>query len=576
MKILKNHLTQNDCYKSGKSISPIGIQIHSIGTGQNNAASLISYWNQPGIDCCVHYLCDARAEGLVYQILPEDCRSWADAGFGNNNLITIEMMESSSIRYTSGASYVVLDADKFKADIRRSYDTCVQLCASICRRREWNPLAKLSNGLYLISSHNEGRLEGVSSSHVDPTHIWNRFGLSMDGFRRDVAAQLNEAPGADRIWLGWTKRESGSAGFRCVNGDSGHAQGKYQFDCRYALVPFMQFCIDRFPGHYAGFQKYIGCGPGSPELVSNAPLASLWLSYCDKYPTEFEALQDTFAYQNYYLEIKKYLQNLYAIHLDRHSPAVKGTAFSMSIRSGALAGARKFEGCRDQSSEEEILSIAYRAYGSSDAGRWTKSAQYGDALKALAANEYSEIRIDPGVSGNAASDSGYASSLKDYPSGQKYRLTTDNYIRTSPGGGYVPFRALSESAKKKSLKCSDGKCKLKKGTVITALESGKLDGNIWMRIKNGWIAANVKGRPRVKRVEKKGLNVPYTVKVTSDVLYIRTGPGTQYPASGYTGAGTFTIVREETSGGHTWGLLKSYQTKSNGWIAVDLGCVTRQ
>ena len=49
MKLIQNYLTNNDCYKSGRTITPIGIQIHSIGTGQNTATSLMSYWNQPGI-----------------------------------------------------------------------------------------------------------------------------------------------------------------------------------------------------------------------------------------------------------------------------------------------------------------------------------------------------------------------------------------------------------------------------------------------------------------------------------------------------------------------------------------------
>lgn len=50
--------------------------------------------------------------------------------------------------------------------------------------------SKLPSGLYLISSHDEGRRAGLSSAHVDPTHIWERFGLTMDGFRADVAEKM--------------------------------------------------------------------------------------------------------------------------------------------------------------------------------------------------------------------------------------------------------------------------------------------------------------------------------------------------------------------------------------------------
>ena len=198
----------------------------------------------------------------------------------------------------------------------------------------------------------------------------------------------------DKIWMGWLKRESGTKGYRCVLGDSGAANSAYQFDYRYALVPFMQYCVDKFPSHYDGFKKYIAYGAGNSNLRGNTGLASLWLSYCDKYWDEFCSLQDSYAYTKYYLEAKKYIKNLYGIEMDNHSPAVKGTLFSMAIRSGSLTGARKFAGCNNKTSDEEMLRISYSTYGSQDASRWTKSGQYGDALNALKNNEYTSITVE--------------------------------------------------------------------------------------------------------------------------------------------------------------------------------------
>ena len=191
MKIIQYFLRKNRCFIQNKKRTPSGIQIHSIGTGQGTAQSVADHWNSSTVKECVTYICDSDTPGKVLQCLPEDVYSWADAGFGNRNLITIEMCESDAIKYTSGANYVVTNAATFEADIRKSYQTCVELCADICKRYGWNPKSKLANGLYLISSHNEGRLAGVSSAHVDPTHIWPRFGLSMDGFRSDVARYMN-------------------------------------------------------------------------------------------------------------------------------------------------------------------------------------------------------------------------------------------------------------------------------------------------------------------------------------------------------------------------------------------------
>ena len=193
LNIIKNYLTKNRCYKKNVKRTPKGIQIHTIGTGQGTAASVAEYWNQNAISACVTYCVDCDTAGKVLQFLPEDVRSWADAGYGNDNLITIEICESDYIEYKPGsAAYKIVNDAKFKADILRGYNTAVLLCADICNRYGWDPTAKLPNGLYLISSHDEGRRAGVSSAHVDPTHIWPKIGKTMDTFRADVKAAMRK------------------------------------------------------------------------------------------------------------------------------------------------------------------------------------------------------------------------------------------------------------------------------------------------------------------------------------------------------------------------------------------------
>ena len=138
---------------------------------------------------------DADIPGKVLQFLPENIRSWADAGWGNNHLITVEICESDYISYSGGANYSMINSDKARTDIMRGYRTAAELCVSICERYGWNPQAKLGNGMYVISSHAEGAAAGLSSNHADPAHIWSRFGLSMDGFRTDVAKMMRTEPG---------------------------------------------------------------------------------------------------------------------------------------------------------------------------------------------------------------------------------------------------------------------------------------------------------------------------------------------------------------------------------------------
>lgn len=248
----------------------------------------------------------------------------------------------------------------------------------------------------------------------------------------------------DKIWLGWTKRESGSAGFRQVMGDAGNACGKYQFDRRYALVPFMQYCVDYNASHYAAFKPYIALGAGSAALQNNSGLALAWTAVCNKYPREFEGLQDAYAYNYYYLEAKKYIKNLYGINMDNHSPAVKGTLFSMAIRSGALTGARKFYGCTDTTSDEQMLTVAYSAYGSADANRWTKAGQWGDALDALKNNIYTEVSVDGNITTHEEAPT---TSLSYYRVAKSYA----NGVYTGQVGAYSSKDNALKTAKERQL-----------------------------------------------------------------------------------------------------------------------------
>ena len=205
LKVIKNFLTKNRCYIQNAKRTPIGIQIHTIGCAQGTAKAVCDYWNQPGVSCCTTYICDADVPGKVYQMLDESVYTWADGGYGNRNLITIEIAESDFMKYTSGASFSITDQHKFKSDIIRGYETAVELCASICKRHKWDPQAKLPSGLYLISSHNEGRAAGLSTAHVDPDHVWHEIGTNMTKFRQDVADCMKNGHVNNTIdWIdGW-------------------------------------------------------------------------------------------------------------------------------------------------------------------------------------------------------------------------------------------------------------------------------------------------------------------------------------------------------------------------------------
>ena len=142
---------------------------------------------QPGgRSVCVHGF--IQRDGTYYQTLPYTMRAWHCGGAANATHIGIEMTEPASIAYTGkGADWRDLDPAATEAHVRGTYAAAVELFAQLCTQYALDPLA---DGV--IISHAEGAARGIASAHADPTHLWWAFGLTMDGFRRDVAEAINE------------------------------------------------------------------------------------------------------------------------------------------------------------------------------------------------------------------------------------------------------------------------------------------------------------------------------------------------------------------------------------------------
>lgn len=192
MNIVKDHCTKFKRYGEARSQQLDSVQVHSIGTAQNTAKAVRDSMDQYNPGGIVHAVVDAETEGLVLELLPDENVAWADAGYGNQHSYTFEIAESDYMKYQAGsASYVITDEKKFLEDIRRGYRNAVEFAAYKCAQLGIHPMTKLSNGIYALYSHDEGRLAGVSSAHVDPTHVWVKIGKTMDDFRREVAAAMD-------------------------------------------------------------------------------------------------------------------------------------------------------------------------------------------------------------------------------------------------------------------------------------------------------------------------------------------------------------------------------------------------
>ena len=184
MKITKTILTENLCYKEGKTIKVKGLMLHSVGCPQPSAQVFVRNWNTSSSTrlACVHGFIDANT-GEVYQTLPWEHRGWHCGSAANNTHIGIEMCEPDCIKYTTGANFQCSDKERARTMVERTYNSAVELFAYLCKQYNLNPLVE-----GVIVSHSEGFKRGVASNHVDPEHLWKGLEMpyTMDGFRNDV------------------------------------------------------------------------------------------------------------------------------------------------------------------------------------------------------------------------------------------------------------------------------------------------------------------------------------------------------------------------------------------------------
>lgn len=187
MNLKKLFLTNNACYKAGRTIAPRGIMVHSTGANNPRLSRYIApddgligkniggnHWNTDkpgGISVCVHAFIGKLADGSIatYQTLPWNYRGWHAGGTANDSYIGFEICEDG-----------LSDPAYFSA----VYTEAVELCAYLCRQfglTEQN-----------IICHSEGYKLGIASNHADVMHWFPKHGKSMDTFRADVKTALSE------------------------------------------------------------------------------------------------------------------------------------------------------------------------------------------------------------------------------------------------------------------------------------------------------------------------------------------------------------------------------------------------
>lgn len=95
MDIKQDFMTQNQCYFSGKTITPKGIMVHSTGTPGLMAQDLRDRWDDESKEVSVHAMVD---DTVTIQALPWTAKAWHCAGSGNSTHISFEICEPQEAR----------------------------------------------------------------------------------------------------------------------------------------------------------------------------------------------------------------------------------------------------------------------------------------------------------------------------------------------------------------------------------------------------------------------------------------------------------------------------------------------
>jgi LysM repeat protein len=185
MNLHKLYLTENACYRAGKTITPKGIMVHSTGANNPNLKRYVgpddgllgknqnnNHWNQDkpdGRQVCVHAFIGKLADGSIatYQTLPWNWRGWHAGGSANDTHIGFEICEDG-----------LTDSSYFSAVYKEAVELCVYLC------KQYGLTEKN------IICHCEGYKQGIATNHSDVMHWFPKHGKSMDIFRKAVKSKL--------------------------------------------------------------------------------------------------------------------------------------------------------------------------------------------------------------------------------------------------------------------------------------------------------------------------------------------------------------------------------------------------
>lgn len=220
---------------------------------------------------------------------------------------------------------------------------------------------------YVEKKLKSGDYKTDSSMHV---HYDNAGSQGIYNFVKEKVGSIGESSssgGTDSInglpkdAFFFTEFESGTEAYRQTGGDSGNACGKYQFDYRYSLKPFLVYCKQQDKDNGTKiFQKLWSYADlDKSALQGNQSMYKAWQATYDKHPKEFKAAQDAYAYSQYYVPACNSLKSK-GISIDKRADVIKGVIFSYSIQHGQETAAGQIASVVNNSmSDKQFIKKVY-------------------------------------------------------------------------------------------------------------------------------------------------------------------------------------------------------------------------
>lgn len=155
--------------RSYEFFTPIGCTIHETGNAGATAQMNFNYFNTGDRSASAHSFIDWTQ---VIQTVPWNEKSWHAGRTANSRYIGIELCRP-----------IYKDAAKFNQVWQRSVWLTAYIFTSIL-------------SIYTITgdnliSHDEARVKFKDTTHTDPTEYFKEYGKTMNDFRREVQAEIN-------------------------------------------------------------------------------------------------------------------------------------------------------------------------------------------------------------------------------------------------------------------------------------------------------------------------------------------------------------------------------------------------